>query len=72
MKSGTVKVVLIQLKKRKSKGIRLEVKGNKAGAFIEDTQLITCIYTKDTEGSGSKDLENTNGTRFCLKMITSL
>lgn len=49
-----------------------EVKGNKAGAFTEDTQLITYIYTKDTEesgkdddenkGSGSKDSGNTNGT----------
>lgn len=47
-----------------------EVKGNKAGAFTEDTQLITYIYTKDTKetgkdednGSGSKDPENTNGT----------
>ncbi|WFR75141.1 InlB B-repeat-containing protein [Lactococcus lactis] len=48
-----------------------EVKGNKAGAFTEDTQLITYIYTKDTEesgkdenenkGSDSKDSENTNG-----------
>jgi uncharacterized repeat protein (TIGR02543 family) len=48
-----------------------EVKGNKAGAFTEDTQLITYIYTKVTEesgkdknenkGSDSKDSEYTNG-----------
>lgn len=72
VKSGTVGDTYTT-EEKKIKGYTFkEVKGNKAGAFTEDTQLITYIYTKDTEGvgkdedenkgSGSKDSENTNGT----------
>lgn len=72
IKSGTVGDTYTT-EEKKIKGYTFkEVKGNKAGAFTEDTQLITYIYTKDTEesgkdedenkGSGSKDSENTNGT----------
>lgn len=71
-KSGTVGDTYTT-EEKKIKGYTFkEVKGNKAGAFTEDTQLITYIYTKDTEesgkdedenkDSGSKDSENTNGT----------
>lgn len=71
-KSGTVGDTYTT-EEKKIKGYTFkEVKGNKAGAFTEDTQLITYIYTKDTEesgkdedenkGSGSKDSENTKGT----------
>lgn len=71
-KSGTIGDTYTT-EEKKIKGYTFkEVKGNKAGAFTEDTQMITYIYTKDTEesgkdedenkGSGSKDSENTNGT----------
>lgn len=69
-KSGTIGDTYTT-EEKKIKGYTFkEVKGNKAGAFTEDTQLITYIYTKDTEesgkgennGSDSKDLENTKGT----------
>ena len=72
VKSGTVGDTYTT-EEKKIKGYTFkEVKGNKAGAFTEDTQLITYIYTKDTEesgkdengnkGSGSKDSGKTNGT----------
>ncbi len=72
LKSGTIGDTYTT-EEKKIKGYTFkEVKGNKAGAFTEDTQLITYIYTKDTEvsgkdedenkGSGSKDSGNTNGT----------
>ncbi len=72
LKSGTIGDTYTT-EEKKIKGYTFkEVKGNKAGAFTEDTQLITYIYTKVTEvsgkdedenkGSGSKDSENTNGT----------
>lgn len=71
VKSGTVGDTYTT-EEKKIKGYTFkEVKGNKAGAFTEDTQLITYIYTKDTEesgknedenkGSDSKDSEDTNG-----------
>lgn len=72
VKSGTVGDTYTTEEKNIKGYTFKEVKGNKAGAFTEDTQLITYIYTKDTEesgkeedvnkGSGSKDSENTNGT----------
>ena len=69
LKSGTVGDTYTT-EEKKIKGYTFkEVKGNKAGAFTEDTQLITYIYTKNTEesgkdedkGSGSKDSESTSG-----------
>lgn len=72
IKSGTVGENYTTEKKDIKGYTFKEVKGNKAGAFTEDTQFITYIYTKDTEESGkdddenkgpdSKDSGNTNGT----------